>query len=71
MVSIKLDIYERNDLLLFLRYTREKNREDFKAGKITQKMLDMNLDKIKILEKRLNGIVEDDYIRQKVVGGFI
>lgn len=71
MINIKLQAYEKNDLIHFLRYSEKKNKEDFKAGKITQKMLDMNLDKIKTLEKRLNGIIEDDYMRQKSVGGFV
>ena len=71
MINIKLDAYERNDLLLFLRYSREKSREDYRTGKITHQMLTINLDKIKTLEKRLNGITEEDYIRQKDTGGFI
>lgn len=71
MINIKMNAYEKNDLIHFLRYSKEKNKEDFKAGKVTQKMLEMNLDKIKTLEKRLNGIIEVDYMKQKSTGGFV
>ena len=65
MITIKCDVWERRDLELFLEYAKEKKIEDYYNGKITEKLLDLELEKIRRLKNRLKGIYKEDYLKSK------
>lgn len=65
MITIRCDVWERRDLEMFLEYAKEKKIEDCNNGKITEKLLDIELEKIRRLKNRLKGIYKEDYLKSK------
>lgn len=61
MVTIKCAVYEKRDLERFLDYAKDKLIEDCNKDKITVKLLEIELEKIKRLKERVNGKVKEDY----------
>lgn len=61
MVTIRCTVYERHDLLRILDYAKEKKVKDCNEGKITAKLLQMDVDRIELLKRRLKGEYKDDY----------
>lgn len=61
MVIIKCDIYEKGELIRFLDYAKTKKIEDCNNDKITPKLLKLELEKIEILKKIINGKCREDY----------
>ena len=64
MVRINCTVYEKYDMLSILKYAKRKKIEEFKKNKMTSKMLRIELNKIKTLENRINGIYHEDYCDQ-------
>lgn len=61
MVTIRCTVYERHDLLRLLDYAKEKKFKDCNEGKITEKLLQMDVDRIELLKRRLKGEYKEDY----------
>jgi hypothetical protein len=59
-------VYEKRDFEVYLDYAKEKKLEDCNNGKITAKLLKIELDKINVLKRRLKGIVREDYQQSSV-----
>jgi hypothetical protein len=64
MVTIKCSVYEKRDLELVLKYAEDKYKEDCSKGKITEKYLKIELDKIRRLKQRVDGNVTEDYLQR-------
>lgn len=61
MVTINCTVYEKHDLLRLLDYAKEKKIQDCNEEKITPRLLQMDIDRINLLKKRISGQYEDDY----------
>lgn len=61
MVRINCTVYEKYDMLALLKYAEQKKIEEFKKNKMTSKLLQIELNKIETLKKRINGIYKEDY----------
>lgn len=61
MVTIKCTVYEKHDLLRLLDYAKEKKIQEFNEDKITAKLLKMDMDRIELLKRRVNGQYREDY----------
>ena len=61
MVTIKMSVYEKADLLRFLEYAKEKKLEDCNNDVITPLLLKIELEKINTLKDRVNGKFKEDY----------
>lgn len=61
MVTIKMSVYEKADLLKVLEYAKEKKIEDCNKDIITPLLLNIELEKINVLKNRTNGKFKEDY----------
>lgn len=61
MITIKMSVYEKADLLSFLDYAKEKKIEDCNNDIITPLLLNIELERIKILKNRIKGKFNEDY----------
>ena len=61
MVTIKMSVYEKADLLSFLDCAKEKKIEDCNNDIITPLLLNIELERIKILKNRIKGKFNEDY----------
>lgn len=61
MVTIKMSVYEKADLLRLLEYAKEKKLEDCNNDVITPLLLKIELEKINALKDRVNGKFKEDY----------
>lgn len=61
MVTIKCTVYEKHDLLRLLDYAKEKKIQECDEGKITTKLLQMYIDRIELLKRRVKGQYREDY----------
>lgn len=61
MVTIKMSVYEKADLLNFLEYAKQKKIEDCNNDIITPLLLNIELEKINALKDRVNGKFKEDY----------
>lgn len=64
MIRINCTVYEKHDMLAMLKYAKRKKIEEFNKNEITAKLLEIELNKIATLEKRINGIYREDYYDQ-------
>ena len=62
MVRIECDVWEQRKMFEYLDYARKKLIQDYKKNEITRAYLEIELTKIKNLEKVLNGKGKDDYL---------
>lgn len=62
MVTIKCSVYEKGNLYRILEYAKEKKLEDFRKGKITEKLLNYDTEIINTLIKRFDGKYREDYL---------
>lgn len=62
MIRIECDVWEQRQMFEYLEYARKKLIQDFKKNEITRAYLEIELEKIKNLEKVLNGKGKDDYL---------
>ena len=68
MVTITCDVYEKHEFLKILEYAKEKKKEDYRKGLMTDKMLEIELDSIHRLTNRVNGIYKEDYLMLSKTG---
>lgn len=61
MIRINCTVYEKHDMLAMLKYAKQKKIEEFNRNKMTAKLLEIELNKIATLERRVNGIYREDY----------
>lgn len=61
MVTIKMSVYEKADLLKVLEYAKEKKIEDCNKDIITPLLLNIELEKINVLKNRAKGKFNEDY----------
>ena len=61
MITIKMSVYEKADLLSFLDYAKEEKIEDCNNDIITPLLLNIELERIKILKNRIKGKFNEDY----------
>ena len=61
MITIKMSVYEKADLFSFLDYAKEKKIEDCNNDIITPLLLNIELERIKILKNRIKGKFNEDY----------
>lgn len=61
MITIKCTVYEKHDLLKILDYAKEKKYQDCNDEKITPKLLHMEVERIELLKRRINGQYREDY----------
>lgn len=61
MVTIKMSVYEKADLLKVLEYAKEKKIEDCNKDIITPLLLKIELEKINVLKNRAKGKFNEDY----------
>lgn len=61
MVTIKMSVYEKADLLKVLEYAKEKKIEDCNKDIITPLLLNIELEKINVLKNRVKGKFNEDY----------
>ena len=61
MVTIKMNVYEKADLLKVLEYAKEKKIEDCNKDIITPLLLNIELEKINVLKNRVKGKFNEDY----------
>jgi len=52
-MEMKLNSYERNDLVRTLDYAIEKRKEDYKNGKINQERMKLEIETIKFLKSKI------------------
>ncbi len=62
MIRIECTVWEQRQLFEYLNYSKKKLYEDYKKNEITSAYLEIELDKIKNLEKVLNGKGKSDYL---------
>lgn len=62
MVKIECTVWEQRQLFEYLDYSAKKLLEDYKKNEITRAYLEIEIDKIKNLEKVLNGKGKSDYL---------
>ena len=61
MITIKMSVYEKADMLKVLEYAKEKKIEDCNNDIITPLLLNIELERIKILKNRIKGKFNEDY----------
>ena len=61
MIRINCTVYEKYDMLAMLKYAKKKKIEEFNQNKITAKLLEIELNKIATLERRIEGKYREDY----------
>lgn len=64
MIRINCTVNEKHAMLGILKYARNKKIEEFEKKQITEKLLNIELKKIDILERRVNGYYREDYFDQ-------
>ena len=62
MVRIECDVWEQRQLFEYLDYSKKKLIQDYEKNEITRAYLEIELGKIKNLEKILNGKGKGDYL---------
>lgn len=62
MVKIECTVWEQRQLFEYLDYSAKKLLEEYKKNEITRAYLEIEIDKIKNLEKVLNGKGKSDYL---------
>lgn len=62
MVTIRCTVYEKARLLRVLEKAKEDRINEFNEGKITEKLLEIDLKGIQDLIDRVNGNVVEDYM---------
>lgn len=67
MIRIECDVWEQRQLFEYLEYSKNKLIEDCNNGTITDKYLEIELDKIENLRKVLNGNGKSDYLLRSSV----
>ena len=66
MVKIECTVWEQRQLFEYLDYSAKKLLEEYKKNEITRAYLEIEIDKIKNLEKVLNGKGKSDYLLRSV-----
>ena len=62
MVKIECTVWEQRQLFEYLEKKKKKLLEDYKKNEITRAYLEIEIDKIRQLEKVLNGKGKSDYL---------
>lgn len=69
MVTIKCTVYEKHDLLRLLDYAKEMKIKECNEGEMTTRLLQMDIDRINLLKRRINGQYSEDYQQSSISYG--